>query len=82
MKDVLISGNRIKKELITLSVCFLIGFFANVGAIIYYKTVFTEIVSSIGYVLFFTFVLYFGWSLLRLLIWILINLIKKTSSRK
>ena len=81
MKDVLISGARIKKELIMLLICFLIGFVANVGAIIYYKTVFTEIVSSLGYILVFTFVLYFIWSLLRILTWLLLSFIKKASSR-
>ena len=81
MKDVLISGARIKKELIMLLICFLIGFVANVGAIIYYKTVFTEIVSSLWYILVFTFVLYFIWSLLRILTWLLLSFIKKASSR-
>ena len=81
MKDVLISGARIKKELIMLLICFLIGFVANVGAIIYYKTVFTEIVSSLGYILVFTFVLYFIWSLLRILTCLLLIFIKKASIR-
>ena len=81
MKDVLITGTRIKKELITLIICFLIGFIANVGAIIYYQTVFTEIVSSLGYIVVFTFGLYFVWSLLRILTWILYIFIKKASHR-
>jgi hypothetical protein len=69
MKDILITGVRIKKELITLSVCFLIGFVANIVAIIFYKTVYAEVITSLGYILVFTFVLYLIWSLLRILVW-------------
>lgn len=76
MKDIIITGVRVKKELITLLVCFLIGFVANIGAIIYYKTAMTEIITSIGYVMVSAFVLYFIWSLLRILTWLLFKLIK------
>jgi hypothetical protein len=82
MKDILITGVRVKKELITLLVCFLIGFVANIGAIIFYKTVYTEVISSLGYILVFTFVLYFIWSLLRILTWLLFKLINRKSKIK
>ncbi|MDD4993610.1 MAG: hypothetical protein PHR83_15400 [Paludibacter sp.] len=70
MKDILISSIRIKKELITLSVCFLIGFAANVGAIIFYKSTSVELVTSLPYVLVFVFVIYFIWSFLRIIKWL------------
>lgn len=82
MKDIIIAGVRVKKELITLLVCFLIGFVANIGAIIYYKTAMTEIVTSIGYVMVSAFVLYFIWSLIRILIALLLNFIKRFSKSK
>jgi len=82
MKDILITGVRAKKELITLLVCFLIGFVANIGAIIFYKTVYTEVISSLGYILVFTFALYFIWSMLRILTWLLFKLIKRKTKIK
>lgn len=82
MKDIIITGVRVKKELITLLVCFLIGFVANFGAIIYYKTAMTEIVTSIGYVMVSAFVLYFIWSLIRIIIALLLNLFRRFSRSK
>ena len=82
MKDIIITGVRVKKELITLLVCFLIGFVANIGAIIYYKTAMTEIVTSIGYVMVSAFVLYFIWSLIRILMALLLSFIKRFSKSK
>lgn len=82
MKDIIITGVRVKKELITLLVCFLIGFVANIGAIIYYKTAMTEIVTSIGYVIVSAFLLYFIWSFIRILIGILLNLKNRFSKNK
>lgn len=66
MNDILISSKRIKKELITLLVCFIIGFTANIGAIIYYKSKAVEILTSLPYVVVFTGFIYLVWSLLRL----------------
>lgn len=67
MNDVLISTKRIKIELITLLVCFIIGFLANIGAIIYYKSVAIEILTSLPYVLVFTGFIYLTWSLFRII---------------
>ncbi|MEA4935891.1 hypothetical protein SDC9_170348 [bioreactor metagenome] len=82
MKDIIITGVRVKKELVALLVCFLIGFVANIGAIIYYKTALTEIVTSIGYVIVSAFVLYFIWSLIRVIISLLLNLFRRFSRSK
>ncbi len=67
MKDFTISGNKINRELLSLLVCFIIAFLLNVLAIIIYKTNFSEIVSSLHYVLMFSLVLYVLWSIVRLL---------------
>lgn len=67
MKDIVITTKRIKTELFTLLACFLIGFVANIGAIIFYKSAAIELITSIPYVLVFAFVIYCSWSLLRLI---------------
>jgi hypothetical protein len=77
MKDITISSNRIKKELISLLVCFLISFASNIGAIIYYKSPASEVLTSLLYVLVFTGVLYVVWSVVRILTVLLMKLIKK-----
>jgi len=77
MKDIYISDKRIKTEVITLSVCFLIGFVANIGAVIYYKSAVTEILTSLPYVLVFMLVIYCFWSFLRLIKWLIAGKMKK-----
>ena len=67
MKDTVLTARRKKLELITLLVCFIIANLSNLYAIIAYKTPFTELITSIFYVLIFTFVLYLFWGVLRIL---------------
>ena len=77
MKDILITSVRIKKELISLLVCFLISFACNVGAVIYYKSPAIEVLTSLFYVLALTGFLYSVWILIRLFIRLLFKLIKR-----
>lgn len=67
MKNTVITARRKRIELWTLLVCFLMGNLANLYAIISYKTPFSEMLTSIFYVLAFSCVLYVFWTLLRLL---------------
>lgn len=76
MKDITISSKQIKKELINLLVCFIIGFTANIGAIIYYKSLAIEMLTSLPYVLVFTGIIYLVWSLLRLIKVLFFRIIK------
>ena len=69
MKEIIISKARIKTELIAMLVCFLIAFFANLGAIIYFKTPFIELITAIGFVIVFAIALYILWSIIRLIIY-------------
>ena len=78
MKDIIISAKRIKTELITLAVCFLIAFSGNVGAVIAYKSPAIEILSSLHYVLIATVVLYILWSFVRILIMIAMSFFRKS----
>ncbi|MEY8723707.1 hypothetical protein AALN73_21505 [Bacteroides stercorirosoris] len=67
MKDTLITARRKKTELLTLLVCFVIGNLANLYAIVSYETPFSEMLTSIFYVLVFSCVLYVFWTILRIL---------------
>lgn len=68
MKDIIISAKRIKTELITLAVCFLIAFAANVGAVIAYKSPAIEMLTSLHYVLIATVVLYVFVAVIRIIL--------------
>ncbi|GAB1416190.1 hypothetical protein MASR2M117_15960 [Paludibacter sp.] len=67
MKDIIITSKRIKTELYTLLISFIIANGFNLYAIIVYKTKYIELITQIGYVLIFTFALYFVWTVIRLL---------------
>lgn len=80
MKNTVITARRKKIELLTLLVCFIIGNLANLYAIISYKTPFSEMLTSIFYVLAFSCMLYAFWTLLRLLFYGIRNLFLKKKS--
>lgn len=67
MNDITITPRRIFREIITFMVCFLIGFLLNLLAIIIYKAKYSELFTSLHYVLAFSFILYLIWSFLRLI---------------
>lgn len=67
MKDTIVTARRKKIELITLLVCFLVANLVHVYAIIAYHAPWKEMITSIFYILIFTFALYALWGILRLL---------------
>lgn len=67
MKDTILTARRKKIELITLLVCFIISNLVHIYAIIAYRASFMEMITSIFYILLFTFALYLFWGILRLL---------------
>jgi hypothetical protein len=67
MPNIYISHRRIRIELISLAVCFLIATALNVYAIIHYKSPVSELWTSILYVLMATAFLYAVWTFLRLI---------------
>ena len=69
MKDIIISTSRIKIEIITILVCFIIAFFTNFGAVLYFKTPIVELITSIGFVIAFAVVLYVLWCIIRLIVY-------------
>lgn len=66
MKDTVITAKRKKTEFIALIVCFILANLLNIYAIIRYNTTAWEILTSMGFVLIATFVLYGIWILVRL----------------
>ena len=78
MKNITIKARQIRSEIITLFFCFLISFFSNVGAVIYYKSPVSELFTSLHYVLIFTVFLYVIWGIIR----VLKSAILKVISRK
>ncbi len=77
MKDIIISTKRIKKELVALAVCFLIGFGANVGAVIAYKSPAIEILTSLRYVLIAALALYIFVAAIRVIFALVSGWLKK-----
>lgn len=80
MKSTIITGHRKKVELLTLLGCFVIGNLANLYAIVSYETPFSEMLTSIFYVLAFSCALYVFWTILRLLFYGIRNLFLKKKS--
>ncbi|MBQ6653424.1 MAG: hypothetical protein IJM81_08585 [Prevotella sp.] len=66
MKDIKISTKRQKQELLTLLVCIVIAELLNVYAIIAYDGKWSQLITSIGYVLVFGLLLYLSWTALRI----------------
>ena len=69
MPNIYISHHRIRVELVSLAVCFLIATGLNIYAIIHYKSPFSELWTSILYVLMATAFFYAVWTLLRLIVY-------------
>lgn len=67
MKDTIVTARRKKIELITLLVCFVIANLIHLYAVIAYHAPFIEMLTSIFYIIIFTFVIYVFWGMIRLL---------------
>lgn len=78
MKDTIITRRRKKTELRTLLVCFILANLCNVYAIIEYKTPWSELFWSLGFVVAAALVFYAVWTAIRLLFF----LFKGLSARK
>jgi hypothetical protein len=77
MKDIIITAKRIKIELYTLLIVFVIANGFNLYAIIKFQTKFVEIITQIGYVLLFTLGIYVLWTIVRLIYWSIKRILKK-----
>ena len=82
MRDIVIPAKRIRRELITWSICFVLAFLSNVWAVYYYKSPISELLSSFFYVLVFSVVIYAMWSVIRLIITLFIKLLHRKKNHK
>lgn len=76
MKDLIITGKRIKTELYTFLACFIITNLLDLYAIIAYDTAFSELYTQIWVILLFAAALYIFWSILRIIFYFLRILFK------
>lgn len=58
MKDIVISGRIVRREMLIAVSCFLLSFCINAGAVIAYVKPWTEVFSQIGYVVVISVVFY------------------------
>ena len=79
MKDLVITSKALKRELFVLLGCFLASFCLNIYAVLHYSRPASELVSQIGYVLVCTVVIYILLWLLRLIILLVRQIVKKFS---
>ncbi len=77
MKDIIITGKTVRRELFILLGCFAAAVCINIGAIIGYGRPAAELVTMIGYVLFITVLLYLLLWIVRLLVIAVCALFKK-----
>jgi hypothetical protein len=77
MKDITITGSRIKRESIILAVCFVAAIGLNIYAISKYDTDWSELIGQLHVVIFTAFVIYFLVMLFRLVILGITRLIQK-----
>jgi hypothetical protein len=68
MKDVLISGRRITRELMIFCGCFAVALAMNIFAIIKYKTEWKELLTTVHITLALAVVIFVLFGLLRLLV--------------
>ena len=76
MKDTIITVKRKKIELITFLVCFIVANLINLYAINTYDTPIKELYTQIGYICIVSIILYIGWSVLRIIFYSVIKLVK------
>lgn len=77
MKDIVVSGKAIRRELIVALSCFILAFCINVGAVIAYSKPWVEIFSQIGYVIVIAVVFYCILLVFRIVYYIIRKLIKR-----
>ena len=70
MKDILIKGNRIKREVIIIVFCFVLALILNVVGIIIHGTEWKELLTQLHVVVILTFVIYLLLWFIRFIIWI------------
>ncbi|MGQ1784812.1 MULTISPECIES: hypothetical protein [unclassified Saccharicrinis] len=68
MKDIVLKGTSVRKELRILLIVFLIAFGLNIYSIITYKTLWGELLTSLGFVAILAIIFYLIVGVIRLLV--------------
>lgn len=68
MKDILITGRRLRTELLVLLGCFCLAFCTNIFAVVKYSRPVSELVTMIGFVLVLTALFYILLWIVRLVV--------------
>ncbi len=58
MKDIIITAEKVKRELYILLGCFIVAVLINIGAIVYFDTSWIEVLTQLGYVVIIAAFLY------------------------
>lgn len=77
MKDIVITGKRLRAELLVLLICFLAATGVNIRGIVKFGTSWAELFTQIGYVLLICLVFFLVISLLRVLVYLIWKALKK-----
>jgi len=80
MKDIVITGAKIRRELFIFLACFIVAYGCNIYAVIHYVRPALELISTIGYVIVFAVIIYFVLWIFRLIVLAIksiINIFKK-----
>ena len=81
MKDIVITGNTFRRELLVLAGCFGFAVLFDLFSIIKYHRPFVELFQTIGYIITITVVIYLILAVLRLIVWGVKVLVKKVSTK-
>lgn len=77
MKDIVIKGTSIKRELWVLLGCFIVAYGLNIYSILHWSRPATELYMTIGYVVVFAVGIYVGLWIVRLVVLLLKTIILK-----
>ena len=82
MKDVIISGRRIRRELWMLGVSFAAAYALNVFSIIHWSRPLSELYSTLGYVVTLALGIYLSLLVIRLLVFGCIRIVRHFTGKK
>ncbi len=76
MKDTIIKADWKKRELLMISVCFIIAFFLNIYSIIKFDTAWIELITTLHVTILITLIIYFISIVLRGIYFFIQNIFK------
>lgn len=82
MRDTVITARRKKVEFATLFICFIVANIVNAYSIVKFNTLWKEMLTSLGFVVAATFVLYLLWTALRIVFYLFKRLFVRKKRRR